>query len=126
MGPLFTGKRELKRHGNWILARASFELSDQVTLVDLDDPSQLEARQWRPSVAATADRRRTQNLAAQLYGEHATGFRWWSTLESLWINCTLFRERTGSNLRLAGEPSALCLEDPHFIAAAERIGVRLE
>lgn len=93
-------QRDLERHVNWILALARFELSGQIALVDLDDPRQLDARKLRPSVVATADRRRTQNLAARIFEDYAIGFLWWSTLESLWINCTLFRERTRSRAGL--------------------------
>ena len=124
-GQTFT-ERDLKRHANWILALATFELSDQAALVDLDDARELVARLLRPSVVATADRRGTQSLAARLYEEDAIGFLWWSALESLWINCTLFRERTQSNLQLAAEPLALTFDNPSLIAAAGRIGVRLE
>ena len=104
---------------------ASFELSDQATLVDLDDPRQLDALKLRPAAVATADRRKTQSLAARVYEEEASGFLWWSALESQWINCTLFRERARSTLQLAGQPLVLSLDEPGFIAAAERIGVRL-
>ncbi|MBI4472704.1 MAG: RES family NAD+ phosphorylase [Acidobacteria bacterium] len=118
-------EQDLKREGNRILALAAFELSDRVALVDLDDPSQLDGRKLRPSVVATADRRRTQSLAARIYEENAAGFLWWSTLESMWINCTLFRERTRSSLELSGDPVVLSFNDPSFIEAAGRIGVRL-
>ena len=118
-------ERDLKRQANWVLALASFELSGQATLVDLDAPRQLDARKLRPSVVATADRRKTQSLAARVYAEDASGFLWWSALESQWINCTLFRERARSTLQLASKPQELSLNEPGFIAAAERIGVRL-
>lgn len=118
--------QDLRRPGNWILALARFELSDQVTLVDLDDPRQLHARRVRPSVVATTDRSKTQNLAARIFEENAAGFLWWSTLESLWMNCTLFQERVLSKAHIAGQPQALSLDDPTLIAAAKQIGVHLK
>lgn len=123
-GQTFT-ERDLQRYGNWILALATFELSDRAMLVDLDDPRQLDDRKLRPSGVATADRRRTQSLAAQIYTEDAAGFLWWSTLESLWINCTLFRERIRPYLQLVGTPVELSLNDASFFEAARRIGVGL-
>ena len=65
--------RDLQRHPNWILAMASFDLADPAGLVDLDDPAQLARRKVRPSSVATGDRRRTQNLAAQIYRENSIG-----------------------------------------------------
>jgi len=123
-GQVFTDQ-DLHRSPNLILALARFELSREVALVDLDDPGELEARKLRPSVVATSDRGKTQRLAAQIYEGNAMGFLWWSTLESLWINCTLFRERTRLVLQLAGEPASLTLSDPALIEGARRIGVRL-
>lgn len=119
-------EQDLRRPANWILALASFELSDVVSLVDLDDPRQLHARQLRPSVVATTDRSKTQSLARRIFEEEAAGFLWWSTLESLWMNCTLFQERVLSKAHIATQPQALSLDDPTFIAAAKQLGVQLK
>ena len=116
---------DFERRGTGILALATFELSSRVTLIDLDDPRQFNVRELKPSRVATFDRRMTQQMAAAIYNEGAAGFLWWSTLESLWINCTLFSERASPGLQLVEEPSALQLDNPHVIAAAERIGVTL-
>lgn len=118
-------ERHLSRFEDRILALAGFELSDRTSLVDLDDPRELEARGTRPSIVATTDRKRTQSLAARIFNEGAAGFLWWSTLESLWVNCTLFEERIAPRLRLSGEPRALSLEEPAVVAAAAQIGILL-
>jgi hypothetical protein len=84
------------------LALARLELAPEAELVDLDDPVVLAAEALRPSGVATARRRETQAYAARLFDSHpeAAGLRWWSTLESSWINVTLFdRAQTSLELR---------------------------
>jgi hypothetical protein len=65
---------------------------DLLELLDLDDPAVLQAELLRPSQVATRDRTATQRIARTLFATHpeAHGLRWWSTLESSWINVTLF------------------------------------
>jgi hypothetical protein len=79
------------------LALAGLELDRPATLIDLDDPAVLSTEALRPSIVATARRARTQSDALRLYDEHpeAAGLRWWSTLESSWINVTLFDRAQG-------------------------------
>lgn len=98
---------------------------DQLDLIDLDDPRNLEARALRPSGVATHHRRPTQRMALGIYREGAPGFEWWSTIESSWINVTLFEERAAGSVRLEGEPEPLTLEHPAVQGAAEAVGVLL-
>jgi hypothetical protein len=79
------------------LALATFELPDDEQLVDLDEPRTLAAERLRPSQVATRRRPLTQGQAAALFEKHerAAGLRWWSSLESLWINVTLFDRAEG-------------------------------
>jgi hypothetical protein len=74
------------------LALAELALAGDAALVDLDDPVVLGAESLRPSQVATRRRSATQAYAARLFESHpqAAGLRWWSTLESSWINATLF------------------------------------
>lgn len=74
------------------LALAMLELDEGSGLLDLDDPATLAAEALRPSQIATHERNRTQADARALFDAHpaAAGLRWWSTLESSWINVTLF------------------------------------
>ena len=83
------------------LALAELALDDAVALVDLDDPAVLSAHALRPSQVATRVRAATQAQALRLHEEHpdAAGLRWWSTLESSWINVTLFG-RAGKRLQV--------------------------
>lgn len=83
---------EMLERGGQPLALASLELPDRLPLVDLDEPRTLTAERLRPSQVATRRRSLTQAQAAGLFeaNEQAAGLRWWSSLESLWINVTLF------------------------------------
>lgn len=105
------------------LALASLELEDGVTIVDLDDPSTLIATGLRPSQVATRRRAATQRQAAEVYETHpeAVAIRWWSTLESSWINWTLF-DRADATLGV-GEVAELTIEHPVVHEAAELLGL---
>jgi hypothetical protein len=105
---------------------AAFDDSGLTDLVDLDDPRTLSRRGLRPSRVATLDRERTQPLGLSIYHEGASGFEWWSTIESSWINVTVFADRAVDRLTLAGEPEALTLDHPAVREAADAVGVLLE
>ena len=83
------------------LALADIELSDDATLVDLDDPRTLQRERLRPSRVATRDRSVTQPQALELYKRHpdAAGLRWWSRWEALWANVTLFDRKALSSIK---------------------------
>jgi hypothetical protein len=112
----------LVRYGK-TLALAAIELEDGVTVVDLDDPSTLIATDLRPSQVATRRRTVTQRQAAEVYESHpgAVGIRWWSTLESSWINWTLF-DRAEMSLAL-GDVDELTVGHPVVLEAAELLGL---
>jgi hypothetical protein len=105
------------------LALAALELPDPVELVDLDEPRVLRRERLRPSEVATRSRTVTQAYAARLYDAHdgALGLRWWSTLESSWINVTLF-DRASSELTAAA-PEPLATDHPAVVEAAELLGL---
>jgi RES domain len=107
------------------LALASLRLEDGLTVVDLDDPATLLATGLRPSRVATRHRRATQEQAADLYEDHAAAvaLRWWSTLESSWINWTLF-DRAAPRLALE-EARELSVDDPVVREAADLLGLAL-
>jgi hypothetical protein len=105
------------------LALAAIDLEDGVTVIDLDDPSTLIATNLRPSQVATRKRTVTQRQAADVYESHpeAIGIRWWSTLESSWINWTLF-DRANAELEV-GEVEELTTENPVVREAADLLGL---
>jgi hypothetical protein len=105
------------------LALVELALDDEAALVDLDDPAVLRRERLRPSVVATRRRMVTQAQAARLHAAHheAAGLRWWSTLESSWINVTLF-DRAAEALAVADiEP--LVLAHPVVGEAGEFLGL---
>jgi len=112
----------LVRYGN-PLALAAIELEDGITVVDLDEPATLMATSLRPSEVATRKRTTTQRHAAEIYESHseAVALRWWSTLESSWINWTLF-DRAGPSLEV-GDVDELTVEHPVVLEAADLLGL---
>jgi hypothetical protein len=112
----------LVRYGR-SLALAALELEDGARVVDLDEPATLIATGLRPSQVATRQRTVTQRQAAEVYESHpaAVAIRWWSTLESSWINWTLF-DRVERSLELAGVEE-LTVEHPVVREAADLLGL---
>lgn len=107
------------------LALAGVELEAGVTVIDLDDPSTLIATALRPSQVATRKRTVTQRQAAEVYESHpdAVAIRWWSTLESSWINWTLF-DRSAALLEV-DSVDELSVEHSVVLEAADLLGLRL-
>jgi hypothetical protein len=114
----FRGSGELDasmlERGGAPLALVAIDVPDDAELVDLDEPRVLRAERLRPSTVATRTRTVTQAYAAALHERHpdAAGLRWWSTLESSWINVTLFdraarrlRSRPPQHLAMTGDPA---------------------
>lgn len=102
------------------LALATLTLADPARLLDLDDPAVLVSESLCPSEVATRERASTQAHAARLHAAHddAAGLRWWSTLESLWINVTLF-DRAAAALTV--EEIAPLSPDAEPVAEAARL-----
>ena len=115
----------LLREGSQI-GLATIDDSRVGDLLDLDDPRTLVAHRLRPSQVATRERDPTQAIGLSIYEEGASGFEWWSTIESSWINVTVFAERAADRLTLAGEPEVLTLDHPAVREAADAVGVLLE
>jgi hypothetical protein len=103
------------------LALATIELPGRARLVDLDEPAVLAAHALRPSRVATRRRDVTQPYALALHRRGVAGIRWWSTLESLWANVTVF-DRVANRLRL-GELRQLGVADPIVREAADILGI---
>ena len=105
-------------------ALAAIDDAELPPLVDLDDPAVLVGRRLRPSGVATALRRVTQRIAADVFDGGAVGLSWWSTLEASWTNVTLFAERIPDPPPVV-EVDLLALDHPALVEAAERLGIRL-
>jgi hypothetical protein len=115
---------DLVRRG-FPLALTAIELSDEARLVDLDDPAVLAGEGLRPSRVATHERSLTQAGAADLFTSHAeaVGIRWWSTLEALWANVTLF-DRAEESLAVE-DVHPLGLGDDVVAEAADFLGLSM-
>jgi RES domain-containing protein len=105
------------------LALATIDFVESGELVDLDDPAVLVGEGLRPSEIATNDRSVTQAGAAEVHARHpdAAGLRWWSTIEALWPNVTLFDR--ADELLSVGDVHPLELGDGIVIEAAEYLGI---
>jgi hypothetical protein len=105
------------------LALAALKLEDGLTVIDLGEPSTLIATGLRPSQVATRKRIVTQGQAADVYESHskAVAIRWWSTLESSWINWTLFDRAEGA--LEVGELVELTAGHPVVVEAADLLGL---
>jgi hypothetical protein len=98
-------------------------LAEEAGILDLDDPKTLSSEGLRPSRVATRLRPTTQRQAARLYQAHpqVVALRWWSTIESMLANLTIF-DRGAPMLELK-ERRRLSLDDPEVSAAAELLGL---
>jgi hypothetical protein len=105
------------------LALAAITLEDDVSLLDLDDPAVLVGEGMRPSKVATNDRSVTQAGAAEIFAVHpkVAGIRWWSTIEALWPNLTLFDR--AEELLAVEDVQPLELGDEVVIEAADYLGL---
>jgi hypothetical protein len=120
-GPLTS---DLLVRGGLPLAVASLRLGDDAQLVDLDDPETLVRERLRPSRVATRRRGVTQADAAELFDRHpeAAGLRWWSTLESSWLNVTLFDRVSAAGFELT-DTRVLSTTDDAVREAASLLGL---
>lgn len=105
------------------LALAAVDLDEGAELLDLDDPKVLVGEGLRPSRIATNDRAITQAGAAEIFTRHAeaAGVRWWSTIEALWPNVTLF-DRAGELIAVE-DVQMLDLGDDVVVEAADYLGI---
>jgi hypothetical protein len=89
----------------------------------LDDPAVLMGEGLRPSRIATNDRSVTQAGAGEIHARHAqaVGLRWWSTIEALWPNVTLFDR--AEELLAVEDVHPLELGDGIVVEAADYLGL---
>lgn len=110
-----------------VLALAVLDDAALALPLDLDDPVVLVREGWRPSSVASRDRVATQAIAVRAWEAAALGLSWWSTLDSVWTNVTLFAERTiaAGDVTLIGEIERLSVRHPAVLAAAEHLAIPL-
>jgi hypothetical protein len=105
------------------LALAAIDFDESRELADLDDPAVLVGEGLRPSRVATNDRSVTQAGAAKVFTRHAetAGLRWWSTIEALWPNVTMFDR--AEELLGVEDVQPLELGDEVVVEAADYLGL---
>ncbi len=70
---------------------ASFELPDQVGVLDLDDGTEIAGRGLKPSRVVTRDRVTTQGWVLAAFEEGTwAGISWWSFYDPDWTSCGLW------------------------------------
>lgn len=99
---------------------AQFTIDDNRKIVNADDPRVLLERTLRPSVVATRNRSVTQPTARAIYDAGEDGLLWWSTIESSWINATLFFEKISKDITFIGLPIPLTLQSNEIRDALQR------
>lgn len=97
-----------------------FIVEDTSRIVDVDDPRVLLKRKLRPSTVATRNRRATQPIARAIYESGQDGMLWWSTIESSWINATLFLENISKDITFPASPKPLTLQSNEIRKALSR------
>jgi RES domain len=105
------------------LALAAIDFDEVLELVDLDDPAVLVGEGLRPSQVATNNRSVTQAGAVDVFTRHAeaAGLRWWSTIEALWPNVTIFDR--ADELLAVKDVHELELGDEVLVEAADYLGL---
>lgn len=112
------------RRGPLFRSLATIDDSAFPDLIDLDDPGVLIARGLRPSRIATGVRSVTQQIALDLWDAGAGGISWWSTLEAMWTNVTIFRERLSAAIDIV-DATPLEIDSQVIVDAADHLGVQL-
>ncbi len=109
------------------LALATLDDSALESVVDLDDPAVLVEEGYRPSGVAGRDRMVTQSMAVRAFDDGALGLSWWSTLDAVWTNVTLFAERTVDvgAVVVDDHTEPLTLKHPAVVAAADHLAIPL-
>lgn len=103
-------------------AIASYRLSDEAPLCDLDDPEQLKRLRLRPSEVVSRDYGRTRAWARRIYERRQwIGVRWWSYYDPRWASVGLWDI---GRLKVE-DVRSLRLDDPALVEASRTIARRI-
>ena len=101
-----------------VRALATYDLSDDESVYDLDDPAALSALGMRPSQVVTRDRSVTQGWALRVFRQKRwSGLRWWSYYDPRWYTYAVWK--FGALRLVSGQLRALTIDDPAVVEAAE-------
>ncbi len=121
------GPRHLIEFGQPLaLVEVSLASRVRARIADLCDPEVLQRHRIQPDRTAARDIRTTQAIARSLHQAGVSGFRWWSAFFGEWHTLVLFADRLSASDLALGPPTALDLQSPVLVQAAEAIGVRIQ
>ncbi|MCD4814686.1 RES family NAD+ phosphorylase [bacterium] len=106
-------------------AIVKIHLEGNVKIIDCCRAKNLIDLNIEPAYIATHDRELTQSVSRKLYEKGYDGFKWWSALESKWVNVTLFGSRVSGKVKIIDGPTVLNIDMPEVISAAEWMGIKL-
>jgi hypothetical protein len=105
------------------LVSATLEPGVWPGIADLCEPARLSAISVTADEPARRDRRRTQQIAAQLHSRQHTGLRWWSAFWGEWHTVVLFRDRLPAGALTFDRPTPLDDSSPPVIEAARLLDI---
>lgn len=85
---------------NKIVVMSKIQLSEKCKLLDLRDSAQLNKFKISPTIVTTQKRNLSQKLSLDIFKMNYDGFLWWSSIESLWTNMTLFKSRVLGHIKV--------------------------
>ncbi len=115
----------LQRPDDLLVSIVHFELTVARKVINLDDPETLLKHNILPSQVMTRNRKITREIARRLYLTGAKGLLWPSSLESSWINASLFQMRVSGLLSVVGDIRPLSLDLPELEEASNILGISI-
>lgn len=91
---------DLEINENTFRAIAELESNNNLKLLDFNDLDILQKLGIKPNAVATHDREMTKEISEKVYDSGNDGFLWWSSIESKWINATLFRSKIKNKISI--------------------------
>lgn len=93
------------------------------SVADLCDPATVGDMGITADVPAFRDRKRTQQIAADLHARQHAGLRWWSAFWGEWHSVVLFRARLPADALTYGRPIPLDVTSPAIVEAARLLDI---
>jgi hypothetical protein len=91
-------------------------------IADLCEPATLSGLGVTADTPALRDRKRTQQIAADLHARQHVGLRWWSAFWGEWHSVVLFRDRLPADIRY-GDPVPLDVASSPVVEAARMLDI---
>jgi hypothetical protein len=107
------------------LVEVTLDAAPGERIADLCDPAELVRIGTGPDQVAARERRTTQGIAEQLFGDGWVGLRWWSAFFGEWHGTVLFLDRMDADWFSYGLPEPLHLRDPVIEETAHLLGIEI-